>query len=253
MPLAILFLMLLAAPAAAAPGTVVAELFTSQGCSSCPPGDLAFHQLWEQGDLDEDTVVLAYHVDYWNRLGWADPFSKAAYSQRQRGIARRLGLRQIYTPMTVLNGAEAHVTRGSPSAARRDLEAARRPPVGALRVRARSEGDALDIAFGVKLGPEAPAGPLRALVAVFESGLSTPVPRGENTGRTLRESWVVRHLQPAGQVPAEAGAVRKRRVRVPLEAGWDRERLGVAVLLEDASTGRILQARRGAVEAGGVD
>jgi hypothetical protein len=92
--------------AAAGKGIAVLELFTSEGCSSCPPADKLAASL--QQEYKENLVVLEFHVDYWNRLGWKDPFSKAAFSQRQRDYAERFKLESVYTPQAVINGiAEA--------------------------------------------------------------------------------------------------------------------------------------------------
>lgn len=246
--------LLAAAPTAAAGpgGTVTIELFTSQGCSSCPPSDELFDRLWRAGDLGEDVVVLAWHVDYWNRLGWPDPFSIPDASERQRFYAGKLGLRQVYTPMMVLNGASAAVTPGSRERVLQALEDARQAPVGTLEVAARAPlaaGSSLDVEVAARVDRRAPAARLEVQVVVFDSQHRTPVPRGENSGRTLADSWVVRAWRKAMDLSPIPEARVRRRLQIPLGTGWAREHLGVAALLVDPATGRVLQARRAAVPA----
>src|SRR5436190_18609544 len=92
------------APAELEPALVVAELFTSQGCSSCPPADALWQRLGDESPLGARIVPLAFHVDYWNSLGWKDPFSSAAWSSRQSDYARAFGSGRIYTPQAVIGG-----------------------------------------------------------------------------------------------------------------------------------------------------
>jgi hypothetical protein len=257
MPLALILCLahLLGGGAAAAEprGSVAIELFTSQGCSSCPPGDAVFDQLWRAGDLDEEAVVLAWHVDYWDRLGWRDPFSSPEASERQRAYARRLRLDRIYTPMMVVNGASAEVTPGREAEVRRTLEAARLAPLGSLEVSGqlpRAGGSSLQVEVAAQLDRRAPAPRVLVRVLVHESGLATPVPLGENRGRTLADSWVVRASRDAMELPPMPEAKHKRVLRIPLSEDWDATRLGLAALLLDPTTGRILQARRGRLRQG---
>ena len=212
---------------------VVVEMFTSQGCSSCPPADRLMSELARAGaELDVDVVPLAFHVDYWNYIGWTDPFSSAAWTDRQRDHARALDLDTIYTPQAVVDGWLECV--GSD---RRDLrdrieraaEARRDGPE--MRFRVESSGEnALDVVIAVGPHPSS----LDLFVAIFENGLVTEVGRGENAERTLTNDAVVRSLDRI-----ERGRFSRT---VTLDPAWDRGSLGLAVFARDRSSGRIVTA-----------
>lgn len=213
---------------AATPGRpVVVELFTSQGCSSCPPADAL---LTELARTRRDVLPLAFHVTYWNRLGWADPFSFQAATERQEHHAARRGDGQVYTPEMVVDGGQSVVgsRRDEAEAAIRRAEAAQ-----ATAATMRAGRDASG-ALVVEVGPGAGAGTV--LLVGYDPAHSTAVGGGENGGRVLRESNVVRSVQAAGQWTGAA-----LRLRVPAPAG---ER--VAALLE-APDGRIIGAAEDSV------
>jgi hypothetical protein len=193
-----------------ADGAIVAELFTSQGCSSCPPADRLLTEI-AAGANDRPVIALAFHVDYWNDLGWRDPFSSTAATQRQETYAHTLG-RGPYTPQLVVNG-RAHVVGSRRGEVERALASA--TPVVSMSAHAELDGDTLLIRAG------APAG-TRAIVAVFENDLVTEVPAGENRGELLRNDHVVRALVPIGADGA----------RVMLDPSWRRDRLGAVVLAQ---------------------
>lgn len=174
----------------------VVELFTSEGCSSCPPADRLLRGLVERARTqDRPVYALSFHVDYWNRLGWKDPYSKAAFSERQRQYARRLGV-DTYTPQIVVNGQQAMV--GSRAGqVQNTIESVLGEParVGVDLGVERNEGD-LAVRYQVSGTPPEDA-TLR--LAIVERGLSQEVTRGENAGRTLQHANVVRRL---ASVPA---------------------------------------------------
>lgn len=159
---------------------VVLELFTSQGCSSCPPADALLGELARQPDV----IGLAWHVDYWNRLGWPDPFANRQWSDRQRAYARRLGA-EVYTPALVVNGAMMVVgsNRRSVGAA---MQAA---PVLTVAASLRRTGTQL-----VAEVDALPAGASLSL-AVYDPEHTTIIGAGENGGRRLRDFQVVRELR----------------------------------------------------------
>ncbi len=231
---------LLAAACAAAPGAeravsspepVLLELFTSQGCSSCPPADRLLSRL--AAGSGPVVVPLAFHVDYWNHIGWEDPFSQARWSARQQGYARAFGRDGVYTPQLVVDGAE-ELVGSDERAVRRAIErAAGRGRAGWVRlgaVRLGAEGLAIEVEAGLAAG--APPGRAEVLVALYESGLTTPVGRGENGGRTLANDRVVRALEGALAL-AGPGSEGRATVELSLAPGWDRRRLGVAAFLQD--------------------
>ena len=205
------------------PGVV--ELYTSEGCSSCPPADRWARALEGRDDL----VVAAFHVDYWDRLGWKDPWSDARFSARQHARAARTGARVVYTPDVVFDGrSRTDWSRGwtparSATRAPFDLQVGlARQPGGRLTVRWRS--------------PDAPA-TSRAWIAVTESGLSSRPSRGENAGVPLRHAHVVRAY--VHDLDVTGGA---HELALPVDLGL--ERAYVNVVVEDVATARPLHAAR---------
>lgn len=177
--------------------TPLLELYTSEGCSSCPPADAWFGSLKEDPGLWRDFVPVGFHVDYWNSLGWSDPFSLASFSERQRAYGAAWGAPTIYTPEFVLNGAEWRRGGG------RLAGDGRR--VGVLR--AVVEAGTLSVRF-TPVGKL--TGPLLVEVAPLTSATSRKIPRGENAGRTLLHEFVARDLiasdlvaQPDGTFTAQ--------------------------------------------------
>jgi len=175
-------------PATDSTAVAVVELFTSQGCSSCPPADRLLRSLVKTARAENRPVyALSFHVDYWNQLGWEDPYSDAAYSQRQRRYSQALDV-DTYTPQIVVNGQRAMV--GSRAGqVRSAIESALADPAR-IGVDLQIEGDD-ELTVTHRL-----TGPLpentRLRLAVVERGLSKDVTRGENAGRTLQHANVVR-------------------------------------------------------------
>lgn len=218
---------------------VLVELFTSQGCSSCPPADRLLARL--AAEEGSGVVPLSFHVDYWNYIGWTDPFSSAEWSERQRRYARRaFDTGRVYTPQVVFNG-EADCVGSNEREVRGAIERAkRRGAAGELTLEVGGSGaDGLALEIGARVREAAPGETWDVMVAVFEDDLVTPVPRGENSGRKLENSRVVRTLEKAFALPAEAGAERSERLEIDLGEGWERSRLGVAVFLQDPESMRV--------------
>lgn len=208
---------------------VVVELFTSQGCSSCPPADRLLRRLGSDPQLDGWVVPLSFHVDYWNRLGWRDPFSSPQWTERQERYVRALRARSLYTPQMVVNGEREMVG----SSENRVRDAIRRslaePPVGSVEVEAgRPDGGALPVSVSAELedGP-----PHDLMLALFEIGLETDVRRGENAGRHLANDYVVRRLTRVAGLDAGTPRVEES-VRIPVEPEWGGGELGVAAFLQ---------------------
>lgn len=221
---AILGLALLPATGAlSAERPVVVELFTSQGCSSCPPADA---YLTELARGRRDVLPLAFHVTYWNRLGWRDPFSLEAATERQDGYAQRFG-DNAFTPQMVIDGTRSVVgsRRGEVAAAIGQAAPGARAAAAAMRL--RREGGRIS----VTVGPGQGSG--RVLLVGFDREHTTAVARGENGGRTLTESNIVRSIRNVGQWSGGALSLSE-----PAPAGGD-----AAVILQ-APDGRILGAAR---------
>jgi len=173
---------LAAPPALATERPVVVELFTSQGCSSCPPADALLSTLADRPDV----LALAFHVDYWNRLGWTDPFSGPWATARQTAYAAQLGSDQVYTPQAVIDG-RGDVVGSDREALDSAIATARTDPSVPVQLTASGTG------LQVVVDPAAPADAVLWLVG-FDDRHDTPVRRGENAGKTLVDRNVVRSL-----------------------------------------------------------
>ena len=204
---------------------VVVELFTSQGCSSCPPADRLLSQ------LGPEVIPLSFHVDYWNYLGWQDPFSSERWSQRQRDYARRLPAGRVYTPQLVVSGRDHFVGSNAGTVRRALAKAATAEPGGRVELQLTPSDDAVEVRVAAEV--LATDGHRRTLwVALRQSGLVTPVASGENARRTLENDHVVRHFQKALDLKGEEGAQAERRLRLTLDADWSREELAVVAFLQ---------------------
>jgi hypothetical protein len=225
------------------PAPIVLELFTSQGCSSCPRAD----QLLSRLGLDDATralvVPLAFHVDYWNRIGWTDPWSAPAWSQRQDAYCRALEVAAgPYTPQLVVHG-QAELNGSQEQRLLAELQLARAQPAPARVELAVSRADGGKPVLRVKVGAEVTratgARTLELLVAVFENGLVTAVERGENRGLSLHDDFVVRRLEKAFSLVPDPGAHRERELELRLKRGVRVENMGVAAFLQDPDSMRI--------------
>jgi len=216
-----------ALPALARPAVVV-ELFTSEGCSSCPAADARLLEWVEHPPVEGvDLIALSFHVDYWNALGWKDRFSSADFTARQ---AHYTGPDSLYTPQAILDGSYV-LTSDWEGAANRLAEAAARTKL-ALKLGARPNStQGAEVEIGV---PQADA---HLWMALTEEGLSSQVTRGENRGRTLRHPPVVRWVKDLG--PSAAGV---RRVQLGLPEGAQGGRVHIVAWLEAPTTHRILGA-----------
>lgn len=213
---------LIPATASAADRPVVVELFTSQGCSSCPPANAYLNELAKDR---RDVLPLAFHVTYWDRLGWKDPFSLEAATDRQDHYGHRFG-DGSYTPEIVIDGASSHV--GSDRAeVGPAIEQAKFRSETAAAVSVTRDGDGLLIEVGGGQGRG------KVLLVGFDHDHQTAVHRGENNGRTLEEANVVRSIRA---IADWQGAALRLNEKFP--EGED-----VAVILE-APDGRIVGASK---------
>ena len=202
--------------------TPVIELYTSEGCSSCPPADRWLSTLKDSATGGK-AVVQAFHVGYWDYIGWADRFASPAHTARQRQIAGSNGLSNIYTPQVVRNG--------------RDWRDFTRAASGSEPARARiaMQSGSAD-AFEANVTPIDPAARWSAYWTVTEHGHSSKVKSGENAGELLKHDFVVRQYVPAGDYQ---GAGRLVLRAVPGEAGHARQ---VNLVVFDKPSGKPLQA-----------
>lgn len=227
------------------PGPVLVELFTSEGCSSCPPADALLMELETSHRVSgADLIVLSEHVDYWNRIGWVDPYSSGRFSQRQDLYAVRLGESGVYTPQMIVDGRQGLVGSDRAGALRAIAAAARQPKVQvtvALDGRPQPADGSLDLRVRVDPLPRLPAGESAELfLAVTESGLHSQVLRGENAGRRLAHTGVVRSLTTLGAADWKDGFTARPRLRIP--PGWNRANLKAVVFVQERRSGRVLGA-----------
>jgi len=224
--------------ASAAASPVVVELFTSQGCSSCPPADRLLTQLGQDRELAGRVIPLSFHVDYWNSIGWRDPFSSADWSGRQSRYSDAFRLNgRVYTPQAVINGRSECVGSEESEVRQRIAEALKTPADGRVALHLAPEAGSVkaEVDASVVGNPTTKHG-LDVWVALYETNLSTAVGRGENAHRTLRNDYVVRRLVKAFTLPATPGAAHSGSVALAIDPSWKRGDLGVAAFLQDPAT-----------------
>ncbi len=219
------------APAAQSPHVVVVELFTAQGCSSCPPADRLLTALGQDPSIT--VVPLAFHVDSWNTLGWMDPFSKPEWTRRQEFYARMLRARAVYTPQAVIDGRAELLGSDEPALRAAVAQAAAEPAASVTIILAPNDRE-----VAVEAQVEVPEAlrdrKLDVMVAIYETGLVTPVKRGENGGKTLRDDYVVRILKRALRFDGRNAGPARAAITLPIAKDWKRENLGVAAFVQDS-------------------
>jgi hypothetical protein len=223
-----------APPTASSEGIAVVELFTSESCSSCPPADRLLRSLVEEARASDRPIYgLSFHVDYWNHLGWEDPYSAAAYTERQRSYAEALGDR-VYTPQMVVNGTTAFVGSKRSKARSAIQSALSSPPPLEPEVRLVSESAQSP---SVRMSLTDPPSNAVVHAALVERGLSQDVTRGENANRMLRHANVVRDFQstPAPQTQT---------ISLDAPSDLDPSKALVIVYVQDQPSLQILGAAR---------
>ena len=213
----------------------VVELYTSEGCSSCPPADDFLSRLGHTEEADR-IIPLAFHVDYWDYIGWQDPYADAKYTKRQRRIGRINKQASIYTPEFVVDGKEA---RGSRKITKQVKAAHRMLAEADITLNLLDVAlDKLDARVSIDnilyQGNDTP----EVYLAVFENDLSSNIDAGENKGRTLEHDFVVRYLS----APQSTQAGQQHQFSLDIDPTWDRDSLGVTVVVKLQDSGRTLQA-----------
>jgi hypothetical protein len=217
-----------------APTPVVVELFTSEGCSSCPPADQLLSKLAKDQAIPGVQVIpLGMHVTYWDQLGWKDPASLRLATERQQGYGRIFGEDRVYTPQAVIDGRDELIGSDEGGMSRAIAKAARQPHAG-VTLRASIDGAALVATVTVANLPPDATEPIEVWMAVTEDGLASVVKRGENGGRTLHHDAAVRSL-----VGGRLDATHTVAFRADLRSDWRRTRLNAVALLQGTRTHRI--------------
>lgn len=198
----------------------VVELFTSQGCSSCPPADAAFQKIVGRGDV----VALAYHVDYWNYLGWADTLSSKENTARQYAYARALGRSNVYTPQVVVNGRD-HMSGANLDAINQKVDTFAGDGKGLdVPVSAKMKGEEIEINIG------AGQGKANVVVVYFDKEKQVTVEKGENSGREISYLHSVTDVETVGMWDGKATSI-----TLPASVMENAELEGCAVLLQSST------------------
>lgn len=209
-------------------GFAVVELFTSEGCSSCPPADALLQQLQEQ-DAYGQLYILAFHVDYWDHQGWKDRFSDHAYSLRQRKYADWLGVPTVYTPQLVVNGESEHIGSDGRAVSAAINQALQQSAARQLQLEAKINRRQLTVTPNLK-----PAAGSGLLVALVQRQAESRVKAGENEGRRLAHVQIVRDLKVATG----------KEVKFTLPEGADPRQYEVVGFVQNYGTGKITDAAR---------
>ncbi|MCP4075983.1 MAG: DUF1223 domain-containing protein [Gammaproteobacteria bacterium] len=195
--------------------TAVIELYTSEGCSSCPPADRWLNQLTKVPSNELDKLVLAFHVDYWDYIGWKDIYARPSFTNRQRHLARLNQQKSIYTPEFFVNGSEA---RGTQSVVNKTQLSNKVLSTVDMELTFQQQKNNIVINLSSKFDPE-----LLAFVhfVVYENNLSSQVKRGENAGKHLQHQQVVRYLSPKKSLTPEITH------NIKIQPEWNLNQLGV--------------------------
>jgi hypothetical protein len=216
---------------------VLVELFTSEGCSSCPPADAFLQKLDQQPVAGAEMMVLSEHVDYWNHIGWKDPYSARFYSDRQSAYAKRFALDGPYTPQMVVDGSSEFVGSDAELAGKAFTRALASQKI-AVRVSGISVGPGSVLKAHVETGTV--PSDAEVLLAVALNHAESQVLHGENGGRTLTHTAVVRAMVKVGMT--SRGQVFAGDAEVKLEPGLARDNLRVIAFVQEAHQGKVLGA-----------
>ena len=215
---------------------VIVELFTSEGCSDCPPADALLRRLEQlQPVPNAEVIVLGEHVDYWNHAGWTDRFSSAKFTDRQRRYVSNFALESAYTPQMVVDGRAEFNGQNEAKARKAIADSANAAHANVQMIMSPSPET-----LSVKIDAiPASAKKAEVVLAITESGLQTEVRKGENQGRTLDHTGVVRELRIIGKVEGQEFTAQPE---LKLGADWKRTNLTAIVFVQEKGSGRIFGA-----------
>lgn len=225
---------------------VVVELFTSEGCSSCPPADALLAKMEAAQPFKGVRIIaLEEHVDYWNQQGWVDPFSSVEWTDRQQGYEAAFRQSGPYTPQMVVNG-RSQLVGGRADEAIKAVQASAAIPPAPLTLGPAAGGNTNEPRFTISVGKltQLSAGDSAEVwLAVTESGLSSQVSRGENAGRHLSHASVLRTMRRVGNADGRAEANSfQADASLKLKSGWKRENLTAVAFVQEKKSRRILGA-----------
>lgn len=215
-------------------GFALLELYTSEGCSSCPPADELLGKI--QNELrDKNVYVLSYHVDYWDKQGWKDIFSNADYTKRQYDYARYMGKDPIYTPQVIINGKIDYIGSQETSLRNGIKSALSKSASTNLSLEATQNANALAVNYTV----EGTSKNSRLLIAVVQKEAKSNVKRGENANRVLSHYQIVRQLQAVDLNKAKKGTA-----SVHLPKNYNAQDFEIIGFVQDMNSGAILEVTR---------
>jgi hypothetical protein len=226
---------------------VLVELFTSEGCSSCPPADraLAFLEK-EQPVSGAQIIALELHVDYWDNASWKDSFSSALFSQRQNLYAERYRSEQVYTPQMIVDGAQQFIGSDTLQAANVIMEASKKTKA-TVTLTAGKEAGKDKLKINISGIPKAENSTV--FLAIAENNLNTDIKGGENSGRKLSHSAVVRELRPIGALNGDGKAF-ETQADIQLKPEWKKDDVKVVIFVQENNSRRILGAGQLSLAAG---
>lgn len=224
---------------------VVVELFTSEGCSSCPPADAFLAKLAEQGPAHNlHIVALEEHVDYWDDQGWRDPFSSHNWTTRQDAYAGVLGNKNPYTPQIVVDGS-VECSGGQQQLAVQTIVKESSQAKTPVTLSQEAEGKPGSENFSVQIGklmPTAKGGAAEVWLAITETGLHSSVTRGENAGHELSHAAVVRSMRKIGEARPDRDVAFSGEAAIPIRNEWKRDNLKAIAFVQEKNSLRILGA-----------
>lgn len=224
---------------------VVVELFTSEGCSSCPPADTLLARLADdQLGGSVQVIALEEHVDYWNDQGWVDPFSSRDWTSRQYDYAATLKNRNPYTPQMIVDGTIEFTGSHSQQARETILNAGSKTKIPVSLEQSNSNGaGAVSLSAKVgKLDGTAKGNAAEVWLAITETGLHSAVKRGENAGEDLHHAAVVRSMRKIGEAKAGGETAFTGETKVSLQKEWNRANLRAVLFVQEKKSRRILGA-----------
>jgi hypothetical protein len=216
------------------------ELYTSEGCSSCPPADRWINSLRAK-KLDTDRVIpLAFHVDYWNYIGWTDPYSQAQFSERQRQHSRRRGAKFVFTPQLLLNGDDYRMPMIIEDIGDKVNAINQTRPQANIHLKVERSNDRYESRLEIDVVREVSPNGIDAYLALYENNLVSRITAGENNGVTLKHDHVVREL--VGPLTIDDDRHLHHTFSFALGAAWKTRDIHVAAFVQNRNSGDILQA-----------
>jgi hypothetical protein len=212
---------------------VLVELFTSEGCATCPPAERNLALLEkEQPNPDAEIITLALHVDYWNGFGWTDEFSSPIFSQRQEIYGNKFKIVSVYTPQMVVDGSR-HFVGSNLGEAQKIISEAAKTPKAAVELSLASD------ILKVKISDVPKHEMASVYLAIAEDNLQTDVKKGENGGRTLQHASVVRTLKPLGRILSENNSF-EIETALNIQPNWKKQDLKLVVFLQENQSRKVL-------------